>query len=279
MDKPSELDPRLLEAIDACRPGSEDLSDAELSALAEGMAVDPELRAVYDRLKQSDVVLAEAFHDVPVPDGLGDRILDRLASARRMQAAPDGSTATEDNAAESSPPLAKRGRFWRRRRLLGGVAALVLAGSLLLAFSIWGDSEDALTGGMVEQVAIELFDKECDSLPAGQRADDVSPPRSHPLDPNVAQLAGIRWRWIDGFLGHRGVAYDLAPPGSPRATLYVFKCRVPNLGVSPPRTPACNSRNRFAAAWQSGGLLYVVVVDGGLGRYREVLGMSSRPWT
>ena len=278
MDNPPKLDPRLLEAIEACRPGSEDLSDAELAALADGMAAKAELRTVYDKLKQTDVVLAEAFHDVPVPEGLADRIVDRLASARRTQVAPDGSTATEDNAAESSPPIAKRGRRLRRRWVLA-VGGLALAGSLLVAFAIRGGSEDGLTGGTVEQAAIILFDKEGDAPLSGHRASDVSPPRANPFSPQVPQPPGTRWRRIDEFLGRRGVAYDLTAPGQPRATLYVIKRRVPNLRVSPPPSPASNSRNRFAAAWQSGGLLYVLVVDGGEGRYREVLGMSSRPWT
>lgn len=277
MDNPPRIDPRILEAIEACRPGSEDLSDAELAVLADEMAAKAELRTVYDKLKQTDVVLAEAFHDVPVPGGLADRIVDRLASARPTQVVPDGSTATEDNAAESSPQIAKRGRRLRRRWVLSA-AVLAVAGSLLMVFAIWGDSEDGLTGGTAEQAAIVLFGKEGNAPPAGHRASDVSPPRAHPFSPQLPQPPGTRWRRIDEFLGRRGVAYDLTAPGQPKATLYVIKRRAPNLRDSPPYNPAYNSLNRCAAAWQSDGLLYVLVVDGSVGRYREVLGMSSRPW-
>ena len=269
MDNPPKLDPRILEAIEACRPGSEDPSDAEFAALADGMVANAELRTLYDKLKQTDVVLAEAFHDVPVPEGLADRIVDRLASARQTQ--------LEDNAAESSPPIAKRGRRLWRRWVIG--AALATAGSVA-AFLIWGTPEERLTGEGVEWAAIMLFDDEGNPPPEGNPIAEKAPPGSYPLGGDVVSLPEIRWRRIDGeFLGRRGVAYDLAPPGSPRATLYVVKCRVPGLRGSPPYNPARNSRNRCAAAWQSGGLLYVLVVDGGVGGYREVLGMSSRPWT
>ena len=266
MDNPPKIDLRFLEAVEACRPGSENLSDAEL-------------RTVYDKLKQTDVVLAEAFHDVPVPEGLADRILDRLASAAEPSVLPEEPIATPDSAVELDSAVAKRGRFWRSRSVLVATV-LGTAVSLTAAFVILNDSEEGLTGESVEWAAIMLFDNEGNSPPAGNLISEKASPGSHPLGPPaVAQLSGIRWRRIDEFLGREGVAYDLAPPGSPRATLYVIKRKVPNLRDFPPPNPATNSRNQFAAAWQSGGLLYVLVVDGGAGRYRDVLGMSSRPWT
>ena len=278
MDNPQKLDPRLLEAVEACRPGSEDPADAELSALADAVAADPELRAVYDKLKQTDVVLAEAFHDVPVPEGLADRIVDRLASARQTQVAPDDPTATEDNAAELPSAVAKRGGLLRRRRVLGAAGLVAMAGSVLAAFLIWGGPREEWTEGKVADAAMMLFDEEGNPPPGGSLTSKKSPPGSYRISPLVAQLPGIRWRWTDEFLDRQAVAYDLTPTGGARATLYVVKCRVPGLRGSPPNNPAYNSLNRCAAAWQSGGLLYVLVVDGGAGRYREVLGMSSRPW-
>ena len=283
MDNSAKLDPRLLEAIEACRPGSQDPSDAELAALADGMASDPKLRAVYDKLKQTDVVLEEAFRDVPVPEGLTDRILSRLASAGDSNVRPEDPIIGHVSTIAPDSPAAEGGRFWRRgfwqRGWVLGTGSLALVGSLLIALTIWHGSEDVLTGGTVELAAVSLFDKEADTSPPGVLASEVSPPGSYPLaPPTVDQLPGIRWRWIDGFLERRGVAYDLAPAGGRRATLYVIKRTVPNLRSSPPSVPSFNSQNRCAAAWQSGGLLYVLVVDGDVGRYQEVLGMSNRPW-
>ena len=260
MDNPAKLDPRLLETLEASRPGGEDLSDPELSDLADRMAADPKLREVYDKLKQTDVVLANAFHDVPVPEGLGDRILERLASA-----------------GEPSASVAKRGRFWRSRRVQG--AALVgLAVTLMVVGLAWFAQEDPLTREGVVASAVELFNREGNGPQGGNLISKKRPPGGYQIDPlSVAQLAGIRWRTIDGFLGRSGVAYDLAPVGSPRATLYVIKQRVANLDNAPSPNPRSNSQSRFASAWLSNGLLYVLVVEGGLGRYQEVLGISSRP--
>jgi len=77
LDEPIR-DPRLLQAMEACRPDSEDLADPELAFLADQLAADPGLRAQFDRLKAFDRAVAEAFADVPVPESLEQRILTRI---------------------------------------------------------------------------------------------------------------------------------------------------------------------------------------------------------
>ena len=76
-DQPIQ-DPRIREAMEACRPGSDDLEDPALVFLAEQLAADPKLGHVFERLQRLDGTVAEAFGDVPVPDGLADRITARL---------------------------------------------------------------------------------------------------------------------------------------------------------------------------------------------------------
>ena len=79
-------------------------------------------------------------------------------------------------------------------------------------------------------------------------------------------FAQTSFRRISGFLGCDGVAYDMTNRLGTEATLYVVKCDgvvVPGLPSAPPSyrnthgTQGCRS-----AAWQSGGLLYVLVVAG-----------------
>jgi hypothetical protein len=266
MDNPPKFNPRILEAIEACRPGSEDLSDAEL-------------RTVRDKLKQTDVVLAEAFHDVPVPEGLADRIVDRLASSRHTLASPEGPDTTDGDTAELPSPIAKRGKLPRRRWVFSAVG-LAVAGSLLASFVILGGPREELTEGTVVDAAVMLFDEESNPPPNGSLTSEKSPPGSFRISPLVAHLTGIRWRWTDKFLDRQAVAYDLTTTDGARATLYVVKRRVSGLPDSPPYNPAYDSRSRCAAAWQSGRVLYVLVVDGGKEAYRNVLGISSSStWT
>ena len=88
-DEPIQ-DVHILEAIEACRPGSNDLSDPGLAFLATELAARAELDDAYERLQRLDAMLAVAFKDVPVPEGLGQRILARLAAARPPQDASVG---------------------------------------------------------------------------------------------------------------------------------------------------------------------------------------------
>ena len=76
-------DPRILEALEACRPGSEDIRDPVMEPLARQLGVFPELAALYERLQQTDRAIAEVFREVPVPAGLAARVLTQMAAAPR----------------------------------------------------------------------------------------------------------------------------------------------------------------------------------------------------
>ena len=73
------VDRQLLERIDACRPGSEDLHDPALSPLADELAESRAKRDLYDRVQAFDGAIGEALEDVSVPEGLSERLLARLA--------------------------------------------------------------------------------------------------------------------------------------------------------------------------------------------------------
>ncbi|MDZ7620780.1 MAG: hypothetical protein U1E05_27570, partial [Patescibacteria group bacterium] len=80
-------DKRELEALEACRPGSDDCALPELG-LKQLLENDPSLRDVQRRIELADVQIAAALHQVPVPEGLEANILDVLATARHPNMAP-----------------------------------------------------------------------------------------------------------------------------------------------------------------------------------------------
>ena len=285
MDNPPIQDPNILEAMEACRPGSDDRLDPALAFLAAKMEGDPELRELYTRLQRVDSALVDAFHDVPVPDGLAERIMQRLAAARRgpvasaVEAAA-GQTATEEPAAAATSR--RRERVSRRWLLAGvGVVSTVLAASVLVAvFFPWPEPE-TYTKSQVWELAIEFSAGEADVV--GELVTVAQPPGDYPFSPDVSQqIPGIRWRRIEGFLGRQGVAYDMLGEGGAAATLYVVKYSVPDLpSLPPPLGPSLETGGRSAAAWQSGEsreLLYVLVVHGGPRAYRGFLPPPG-PWT
>jgi hypothetical protein len=251
MEKLPTDDPRLVEAMEACRPGSDDLSEPALAFLAERLAADGELREAFDRLQRVDRAVAEAFRDVSVPDGLADRIAARLSAAG--EAAPS-----------SSIVAAKRGKAVSRRWLVGAAGgAAAVAASIVVAIVVLRPVAPTLTASEVWDGAIVFFVGDHDV--GGDLAAETEPPDAYPPgeDFSVSRFPWMRWRRVGDFLGLQGVAYDIGPPGGgPNATLYVVKGRVPGLGSAPPLKPSRTTRNCSVGAWQADGLLHVLVVEG-----------------
>jgi hypothetical protein len=157
------------------------------------------------------------------------------------------------------------------------VAAAALAAAAALLAAVWIESRAATVyapQAVLEQ-ATEFFGTE--SPQAGWRLGEAAPPAGFPLSDDVLRTPQIRWRTIRGLLGRSGVAYDLSPPGGPRATLYVVSQASVGLPGQPPSKPWPTTAGCSAAAWQQGGLLYVLVVEGGPGVYRSCLRIPSGP--
>lgn len=266
-------DPRIVEAMEACRPGSDDLADPAFAFLAAKMEANPELRELYERLQCVDGTIAGAFEDVPVPEGLADRITTRLASVRNGHGAagPDREAA-ETAAAEPIGKVATPGRRAARRWILAGGVGGILAASLAVVLLVLRGTPVVLDEAVVLAAANDRFNS--DEGLEGELVMQSPAPDAFPAGPDfdVSKFRQIRWRWVGGFLGCKGVAYDLTPRGRARATLYVVKCTVtPKLSTMPAYTPLPATGNRSVGMWQTGDLLYVLVVEGGQREYQRLL--------
>src|SRR5688572_2368552 len=89
----------LREQIDACRPGSDDLSLPGLAELAQAAQEDRAVAEELDRSQRFDRAVLSALHDVPVPGDLCERL---LAQAAEGGAAPLG-TAVQQSVAVAAP--------------------------------------------------------------------------------------------------------------------------------------------------------------------------------
>jgi hypothetical protein len=272
---------RPLDALEACRPGSDDLSDPALAPLAAEMAVDPELERRYHCVQQADRRIAEAFDDVPVPAGLRQRVLRRLAEeaagavvpAVDPELPPAAVSTPPAEAALPSPP--RPARIVSRRRL-AAVAACVGAAAALLAV-VWLNlpRTPAYTPQTVLADAQEFFSR--DAFGTGSLLSEASAPRDWPFSREMVRGAGIRWRRVEGLLGGSGVAYDLPGPPGVRATVYVVGRTIPGLPSRPPRRPPWNTGGCMLGAWQEGGLVYVLAVQGRESDYRAYLDVPIGP--
>ncbi|OHB68403.1 MAG: hypothetical protein A2V70_17175 [Planctomycetes bacterium RBG_13_63_9] len=265
-------DERILEAIEACRPESDDVDDPALAYLAAELAADPRLKDLFGRLQRLDATLAASFCDVPIPEGLQQRLLDRLAAARAELAV--SSEAEETPAAEPPRPAARVAdtpRRGSRRWMLATAGALSAAAALLVA--VWiglFDSEDYTEQAVLDE-AIQFFSDESDKPPEQGRLLEVQPPPSgYPMSRAIAQVPGVRWRSIRAFRGRTGVAYDMSLGGT-EATLYVVLPPVVGLAARPGNDPGHRTAGSSASTWVEGGRMYVLVVRGDVPDYERFL--------
>jgi hypothetical protein len=105
---------------------------------------------------------------------------------------------------------------------------------------------------------------------------EKSPPKAYPFSRAVIFSQGICWREIRDFLGRAGIAYDLPGRNGRRATLYVIKQSAEGLGNEPLYRPFTTG-GLSASAWQEGGLLYVLVVQGEPNTYQNYLNLPRGP--
>ncbi len=278
MDSQPIGDERILEALEVCRPicrghtGGQDLSDPVLAELADLLSTNPELRKLYERLQAVDAKLAAAFQEVPVPEGLAQRIVQRLEANRAEQvAAGDAQGSAEAPARLPAREAPARPRRGSRRRFLAVAGTFSTGAVLLVAALIYlGTRPPHYDKPFVLREASKFFSNE-PGQPGGNLL--ANAPKNYPISREVRRFPGTRWRKIKGFLGCGGVAYDLRGPGGARnATLYVVKLTVTGLkDTQAPDRPPRNTANLCTAAWQEGKLLYVLVVGGSRRDYEYCL--------
>jgi hypothetical protein len=278
-------DERIVEALDACRPGSADVANPELALLAAEMAGDRELEHLYERLQRTDARLAAAFQDVPVPEGLADRLLASLAADRAVDEAMCGKESPEPQGAS---PVGLRPRRVSRRWLVAAAVPLAAAAGLFAVFVIGllrPPVPKQYNGSMIMEEAISLFMREMADPKAAHHGPADARPKEFPLSHDLQDTAEIEWRTLEQFAGRQGVAYDIpGPPRNPqvKATLYVIRCSVEDLPEQPrPELPECrySTGNCYTLAWQDRdrGLLYVLVYNGREDDWRYYL-KPPRPW-
>lgn len=247
---------QIIEAIEACRPGSNDATEESLAFIAD----QADFADVRGRIEQIDAKIKKAFGDVAVPPGLEARILASLASS-------------------NPPPEAAGSDAVRPRRRLRAsqwylaASAVFVAASLLLALFLQWNATPPLDESLILQAAMAAFDTRGQgSMLVGELSPEV---REFPLGGDLAlgRCTGIGWQPLADFLCSKGVLYTFTAPGNAPVQLYVLD--LPGnidgqLPSSMPWNPTSNTGGKRASAWQAGGRLYVLVVNGNTAAYRSL---------
>jgi hypothetical protein len=272
----SQMDPRIREGIEACRPAGDDLAAQDLADVARALAGDAEARAVFERSQQWDTVIGEAIEQVSVPAGLAERLIERLQAAggSRSGAAPllEGAVAAARDAATTEPsadaPTLARPRWnWSRRDWAGASASLVAAAIVVVLVGYWlsGSSDtppDVLAEEWEEQLNARQW--QTAAAPAGFAV------------PDSVVAVPARWQWIGRLTKAPVVAYELVHAGGEKARLFVAHMSRPGLSNQPPAKPQFSTGGRTVAHWQSGSNLYVLVAASEAS-YQQFVRPSSTP--
>jgi hypothetical protein len=269
----------LLERIDACRTGSDDLRDELLAPLIDALAADPRKRALLESVQQFDAAIIDVMEDVPLPPGLQERLLESLATAEAARALEAQSTIDYIVDEQSTSPSLASPADWpgpktsRRKMLWSALAATAagIGGVSLVASRYWLAPD--LTQARVLDETIAFYGQD-----VPEDLQTTPPPPSLPFSKAVSRnVRYMGWRRVNNFLGRanlNGVAFELSQNGT-EATLYVVPATIASLKSWPLSRPDATTAGRSMSVWQGRGVMYVLVVDGGPGAYRGFIRQSG----
>jgi hypothetical protein len=256
------MDRHTIEVIECCRPGSDDLNDPAFVEIARKVEHDPLVGGLFRQSQARDALIVGAIEDVSVPEGLAERILQRLNLG-----APDGVEAIDPPVTERSAALAATARLSRRRwiEMAAALAATVLV-ALALGRWLQPAGEQSLEV-FASRWLVELQASE------GHWQEMISAPRSAPFPDTIAGSPD-GWRKVDR---GRAVAYRIALPNAGNATLFVARVAADTLPNFPPATPQSTTGGVSMGFWKDGSHVYALVVQGNAQSYRAFLRRAPTP--
>ena len=240
----------LREQIDACRPGSDDLSLPELVKLREAVERDAEVARELERSQRFDRTVMAAMQDVEIPVGLADRLLKAASAA--------GAAGEVSPAATAEPSRRKPSR---RNWLIaiGSIAALLLCGVTLALINSRPPrrvSQEELAQSIPEWVR-QVSDQD-----GWVTNSAIRPHQAFALPAKTLQRQPVAWRRFTTPAGETGVVYRCNPAGKQPAYLFVVNTRAQYTVGNMPFTNVTGTTGRVAVgAWQTGRMLYVMVVE------------------
>jgi hypothetical protein len=253
---------RNLERLSVLRTGSGDLADSadlnepEMADLRRLLEEEPEVATSLGRIQQLDAHLQQAMDDVPVPTGLADRLLARLADDCVM-------LSSSDTAAEPTPLNEHFSKPVSRRRLLTWGAAL--AASLLVASGIWHSMKPTpFTAAAIETLADDWRNE------LGENWNSLPLPNSIAI-PDVLRGLARDWQRLK-LEGAPAVAIRLGEDAKNRTTLFIIDRQLdPPAPDSPPSNPQWTTGGWSIAFWQHRRQLNVLMVEGGAAEYKRLV--------
>jgi hypothetical protein len=252
---------RIREAMDACRPNSQDLHDPELREVADILQNDDEARKMFERSQRLDAKLRTTIREVDVPVGLEQRLLAQLNTSASADPAVDMplvtavtevATRSLDVAQTASWNQRQRHTFSRRRIWM----VVVTAVSILVIAGIFFTRPSTLTVERLSALATE-WTKQA-QLEGDARWKPVTGEQLSPL-----LRRAHRWKPLDTDLDPKAMILDLSRRGGKR--LFVFQFQPKQQVVPLPSVPLKGlqvSGQWHMGAWmEQQGVVYIAVTN------------------
>jgi hypothetical protein len=257
----------LNEAMDACRPNSDDLQLPELQRLAAALESDPPLRQSFEQRQQIDQRVAETLRRVAISPARRARL---VAAARGAEAAGQEGSAATDSLPTPARPSRPGARPPRRRFLTAAAIGLAALSVLLLATLTLGWLNPWRSVGP-QQLARWAMQDWLPQPGAWKPMNQLSRAQHRTLS-RYLRMHPARWQPLATHLDDQALIFDL--PGHRQATrLFVLRAgwRVKRLPTSPPQQPQTSYEGQLFAAWQEASHVYVLSVAGTTQHYRDVV--------
>jgi hypothetical protein len=196
--------PTLREQLDAVRPDSDDLRDAELREAARAVEASDQWQQTLARQEAFDRQVATAMQAVDVPEGLQSRLAAALADARRQQGQESDDEAPWTNQPPHSPPTRRR-TILRMGAMAAGLLLAAMTGWLLLprdGVQLTLEETRQLIPTQADGVTIDISDLSSFDESFAFELPDPAWMRNTIM---VSELKGLHWRGDDR---HDGAFYE-----------------------------------------------------------------------
>jgi negative regulator of sigma E activity len=255
--------PTLREQIDACRADSDDLHlpehAADLAELKTGVQQSAEIRGLWERSQRDDRSIRGAMHDITLPAGLEQRLLAAVQAADEPPLASVEKVVDEEVPAQGAAPASRPAPIMARRRWLSRTVTALAATAALVLVAVLGNRffnppDVAITKDELVSQTQEWLQATSKVKWDANTTQDKFPVRNLKGKANRSGSVASSQGTI--------TVYDVKlPTSSSRATLFVLPTTAKYPVYPLPFTDVPVSGGWKVGAWQTGGVLYVLVVS------------------
>jgi hypothetical protein len=174
--------------------------------------------------------------------------------------------------AVAATPAPMRRRISRRTWSVAAVGACALVAATF--FTFWRPHTPLSANDLIAQSgdwAARIWDR------ATWNALQTAIMAKYPLSTAVRARA-LFWTDLSSIVGEDAIAYDISIGGH-RAALFVISSSDPVANAAPPAQPQSSTGGQMIGCWQTGGMVYVLVVEGDARAYQNLIRPSvQRPF-